>query len=88
MVHARVIESHKFASCMNNQKQLPAPFSSVRGFPAIGFPSGFGHQEIPFAGQPLGSKVGHLQPFYLSLSRLGRSLDKLQVVRPDKFCQA
>ena len=34
------------------------------------------------------TKVGHLQPIYLCLSRLGCSLDKLQDVRPDKFCQA
>ena len=33
-------------------------------------------------------KVGHLQPFYLCLSRLGCSLGKLQDVWPDKFCQA
>ena len=33
-------------------------------------------------------KVGHLQPFYLCLSRLGSSLEELQDVRPDKFCQA
>ena len=33
-------------------------------------------------------KVGHLQPIYLCLSRLGCSLGELQVVRPDKFCQA
>ena len=33
-------------------------------------------------------KVGHLQPFYLFLSRLGCSLDELQDVWPDKFCQA
>ena len=34
------------------------------------------------------SKVGHLQPFYLFLSRLGCSLGELQDVWPDKFCQA
>ena len=33
-------------------------------------------------------KVGHLQPFYLCLSRLGCSLGELQDVKPDKFCQA
>ena len=38
--------------------------------------------------EPPSLKVGHLQPFYLSLSRLGCSLDKLQVVGPDKFVQA
>ena len=35
-----------------------------------------------------GPKVGHLQPFYLFLSRLGCSLGELQDVWPDKFCQA
>ena len=35
-----------------------------------------------------GGKVGHLQPFYLFLSRLGCSLGELQDVWPDKFCQA
>ena len=39
-------------------------------------------------GAPPGGKVGHLQPIYLCLSILGCSLDKLQVVRPDTFCQA
>ena len=34
------------------------------------------------------SKVGHLQPFYLFLSRLGCSLGELQDGWPDKFCQA
>ena len=38
-------------------------------------------------GLPLG-KVGHLQPFYLFLSRLGCSLGELQDVWADKFCQA
>ena len=37
---------------------------------------------------PPAPKVGHRQPFYLCLSRLGCSLGKLQGVRPDKFCQA
>ena len=37
---------------------------------------------------PHRGKVGHLQPFYLFLSRLGCSLDELQDVWPDKFCQA
>ena len=36
----------------------------------------------------INSKVGHLQPFYLCLSRLGCSLGELQDVWPDKFCQA
>ena len=36
----------------------------------------------------LGAKVGHLQPFYLCLCRLGCSLGELQVVRPDKFFEA
>ena len=40
---------------------------------------------VPPQGQ---DKVGHLQPFYLFLSRLGCSLGELQDVRPDKFCQA
>ena len=34
------------------------------------------------------TKVGHLQPFYLCLSRLGCSLGDLQDVLPEKFCQA
>ena len=36
----------------------------------------------------VGGKVGHLQPFYLCLSRLCCSLAELQDVRPEKFCQA
>ena len=34
------------------------------------------------------AKVGHLQPVYICLSRLGCSLGELQDVWPDKFCQA
>ena len=34
------------------------------------------------------SKVGHLQPIHLYLSRLCCSLGELQVFWPDKFCQA
>ena len=37
---------------------------------------------------PWSCQVGHLQPFYLFLSRLGCSLGELQDVWPDKFCQA
>ena len=37
---------------------------------------------------PYYTKVGHLQPIYLCLSRLGCSLGELQDVWPDKFCQA
>ena len=33
-------------------------------------------------------KLGHLQPIYLCLSRLGYSIGELQVFRPDIFCQA
>ena len=32
------------------------------------------------------STVGHLQPFYLCLSRLGCTLGEIQDVWPDKFC--
>ena len=37
---------------------------------------------------PWSGKVGHLQPIYLSRSRLGRSLEELQVIWPAKCCQA
>ena len=41
----------------------------------------------PHARPPL-PKLGRLQPIYVGLSRLGCSLDGLQDVWPDKFCQA
>ena len=41
-----------------------------------------------FYSRPFYTKVGHLQPFYLCLSRLGCSIGELQGVRPENFCQA
>ena len=54
-----------------------------RGLPTVGRGLPTMGRELPTVG-----KVGHLQPIYLGLSSLGCSLDQLQDVWPDKFCQA
>ena len=66
------------------KEDVPSPFSWLFNVVA----GGGSPWEKPGSACTHMTKVGHLQPFYLFLSRLGCSLDELQDVWPDKFCQA